>query len=178
MRPWLVGIASFAALLFLANLVFDLKTTCRDGWASPSIGSQGACSSHGGVTRKGGLLTIIILIASVGAALKTEHVFERREAARWKESNRQRSVPADSKLASTKLTPVDECEVLELNPHTATPITPAAPGQKACPKCGAAMRKKKAKRGYNRGNMFWSCSRYPLCTGLSKLERRKPYAKN
>lgn len=25
-------------------------TSCRDGWGSPSIGSRGACSHHGGVT--------------------------------------------------------------------------------------------------------------------------------
>ena len=27
----------------------DLGERCSDGWASPSIGSPGACSHHGGV---------------------------------------------------------------------------------------------------------------------------------
>lgn len=31
------------------NSVEDLNLRCADGWESPSIGKQGACSSHGGV---------------------------------------------------------------------------------------------------------------------------------
>lgn len=42
------GIAiGFACFLVLAHLVPD--SVCRDGWQSPSIGRQGACSHHGGV---------------------------------------------------------------------------------------------------------------------------------
>jgi endonuclease YncB( thermonuclease family) len=35
-----------------------------------------------------------------------------------------------------------------------------------CPKCGAEMRRRVAKRGRNKGREFWGCSRYPACKGI------------
>ncbi len=35
----------------------------------------------------------------------------------------------------------------------------------ACPKCGATMRKRLAKKGRNAGNVFWSCPNWPECDG-------------
>ncbi len=35
----------------------------------------------------------------------------------------------------------------------------------ACPKCGAPMKRKLARTGFNAGNHFWSCSNYPACRG-------------
>jgi|APLak6261699311_1056244.scaffolds.fasta_scaffold00073_69 restriction system protein len=40
-------------------------------------------------------------------------------------------------------------------------------GKKACPKCGSDMVKRIAKRGENAGNMFFGCSRYPDCKGIT-----------
>ena len=45
----------FIAILVLSNWLFGY-TGCRDGWSSPSIGSRGACSHHGGVTSNFSLL--------------------------------------------------------------------------------------------------------------------------
>lgn len=42
-----------ALILFLDAVHPDRPTACYDGWSSPSIGRQGACSHHGGV-REGG----------------------------------------------------------------------------------------------------------------------------
>lgn len=39
-----------------------------------------------------------------------------------------------------------------------------------CPRCGAAMRLRRAQQGHNAGNRFWGCSRYPRCTGTRTLE--------
>ena len=36
----------------------------------------------------------------------------------------------------------------------------------SCPICGATMVKRVAKRGKNKGNTFWGCSRYPDCRGI------------
>jgi len=52
-------IFTFLALLILGNILFGY-TGCRDGWSSPSIGTQGACSHHGGVTSNFGLIFIIV----------------------------------------------------------------------------------------------------------------------
>ena len=39
-----------------------------------------------------------------------------------------------------------------------------------CPRCGAPLRIRTAKRkGYN-GRQFWGCSRYPACTNLQELD--------
>lgn len=37
------------------------------------------------------------------------------------------------------------------------------PAQKSCPKCGAEMVLRTAKRGANAGNQFWGCSNFPSC---------------
>jgi four helix bundle suffix protein len=39
----------------------------------------------------------------------------------------------------------------------------------ACPECGAAMRKRKAKSGKNVGQEFWGCSKFPACSGVRSL---------
>lgn len=39
-----------------------------------------------------------------------------------------------------------------------------------CPKCGATMERKLARRGVNAGNAFWSCTRYPACKGSRNIE--------
>lgn len=45
--PFAVGFAAFfICFVGLASVL----GTCADGWSSPSIGSQGACSWHGGVS--------------------------------------------------------------------------------------------------------------------------------
>jgi restriction system protein len=57
----------------------------------------------------------------------------------------------------------------------AEPATSTAPKQvlsvqtrtePTCPKCGAPMIKRTAKKGANAGNSFWGCSRYPECRGI------------
>ena len=54
-HPILTGVITGLLVFLLTRLalgnVFDLSATCRDGWNSSSIGSQGACSHHGGVDR-------------------------------------------------------------------------------------------------------------------------------
>jgi len=47
MHPATLAVIAAALAYVLLSLIFP--TTCVDGWASPSIGIQGACSSHGGV---------------------------------------------------------------------------------------------------------------------------------
>ncbi len=45
----------------------------------------------------------------------------------------------------------------------------AISGAPTCPKCGAPMIKRYAKRGVNSGNPFWSCSKFPSCTGTRNV---------
>lgn len=39
-----------------------------------------------------------------------------------------------------------------------------------CPKCGAVMRRRQAKRGPNGGGYFYGCSRYPRCNGARPID--------
>lgn len=39
----------------------------------------------------------------------------------------------------------------------------------ACPKCGAGMAKRQAKRGANAGQYFWGCTNYPGCRGTMQI---------
>lgn len=44
----LIGLAMFLLIIIL-GFAWDGSSRCNDGWSSPSIGRQGACSYHGGV---------------------------------------------------------------------------------------------------------------------------------
>ena len=62
-KGWVAGVIFWALGLFLIGPV-----KCSDGWDSPSIGKQGACSHHGGVNR---LPQTIVLFLSVGFGFYT-----------------------------------------------------------------------------------------------------------
>lgn len=176
MRPWLIGIATFVSLHIAASLVLDLRATCRDGWSSPSIGSPGACSHHGGVDRRGGLLTILFLLASVGIAFKLDNVIERRELEKDRQNAKLRR-NSDTEIGSLTIQNVERGNKTGVGDPRSTkllrPIIPAQPGKLACPQCGSAMRMKKARKGYYRGKFFWSCTRFPQCKGTAKAAHKK-----
>jgi hypothetical protein len=56
------------AAVFLLLLQFVPEARCADGWASPSIGRQGACSHHGGV-RGSGIWLLLAAAVGVGAGI-------------------------------------------------------------------------------------------------------------
>jgi hypothetical protein len=62
---WTVGIVMSVLLLPFG----PRAGVCSDGWASPSIGSQGACSHHGGVDGSGGIYITVVLVASCYAGV-------------------------------------------------------------------------------------------------------------
>jgi len=43
---------------------------------------------------------------------------------------------------------------------------------RSCPKCGAQMVMREAKRGPNAGNNFWGCTNYPRCRGTVNTTRQ------
>jgi len=47
-----------------------------------------------------------------------------------------------------------------------------APGI-ACPECGAPMVERIARRGFNAGNRFLGCSRFPVCRGTRSARTRE-----
>jgi len=124
---------------------------CADGWQSPSIGIQGACSHHGGVV--------------------TRHVDERTDTQRyecygfdaagtlgfltalilWSGGPPPRRDHSSQSLAATP--PVD---------------TPR------CPRCSRHMIRRRARRGRHAGHYFWGCSAYPSCRGTRPGDTTRP----
>lgn len=156
----IVGFAAFVLFTIVAGqLLGPLK--CRDGWASASIGSQGACSWHGGVDRSRDGLSFIFMI---GAGLVGAGFYATRLAQRLDKSPPKPPSPPVSRSGGPSLTQSDRTASSPLMRRT-KPIVPARPGAKACPHCGSGMRLRTARRGARRGKRFWGCSRYPDCTG-------------
>ncbi|MBN9454264.1 MAG: hypothetical protein J0I42_20195 [Bosea sp.] len=71
------GVATFVATFIFLNLISG-PLTCNSGWASPSIGSQGACSHHGGVDRLPGFLRFL---ASAAAGITVGNWVSKRNSA-------------------------------------------------------------------------------------------------
>jgi hypothetical protein len=65
--PVLVGLGVFAIFAVLSLWLFGPES-CRDGWLSTSIGTQGACSWHGGVSRHPSALFIVYFVIAAGLA--------------------------------------------------------------------------------------------------------------
>ena len=54
-------------------------------------------------------------------------------------------------------------------PIPRVPEEPQAEVEPVCPKCGAAMVLREAKRGANAGGRFWGCTNYPKCRHIVSL---------
>ena len=60
-----VGIVAF----FVFSYLFIPELACEDGWKSPSIGKQGACSHHGGVRNDWGVFFLVLSLSVVSGVL-------------------------------------------------------------------------------------------------------------
>jgi hypothetical protein len=65
-----IAVAAFFILQSLLTIFLDQilgPVKCSDGYASPSIGRSGACSSHGGVDKSRDALIAVLSLAGAGA---------------------------------------------------------------------------------------------------------------
>lgn len=88
MKGFIAICCGFAILFGGGRLIAAIapKAVCRDGWESPSIGTQGACSHHGGVKKPWtDVLMLPLLGASVGGG-----VFVLIKLDQWEEYRRRR----------------------------------------------------------------------------------------
>ena len=150
---WLVGISLFFALAH-----FSPAVTCRDGWASQSIGRQGACSHHGGV-KDNGWFVLLSLAISIGSGVFTATKLHERSTKKSCEGQQESQSPSNS--------PPDA----QLPDHLKRPPTNGLP---PCPQCGGAMKIRHARRGRNKGNTFLGCSHYPRCRGTRPYKQDAP----
>lgn len=85
---WIVGLA-----LLIYGQRWIPESGCVDGWESPSIGSRGACSHHGGVSSAGAWAEILLLGASfVSGVLVTNKLNPnaKEELEEWQRRQRER----------------------------------------------------------------------------------------
>lgn len=84
MDSFIVRCALFCAGITLSMMffssIFDFTPRCVDGWRSPSIGTQGACSHHGGVASTGRGLAFLASIAIGVVAYRLPTFFARQKA--------------------------------------------------------------------------------------------------
>ena len=65
-----IAIVAFFILQNLLTILFEQMfgpVKCSDGYASPSIGRSGACSSHGDVDKSRDMLIAVLSLAGAGA---------------------------------------------------------------------------------------------------------------
>lgn len=168
MQLRMTALAAIAAPIGLSLLWPPSPATCRDGWASPSIGRSGACSWHGGVKRGGGLRFLAMVASAAGAARLTFIAFKPKGAPKPPAPPSPRAppphhprTPADSHSRPTERLEEDQ-------PVRHRPIKRNSRGNVGCPKCGAVMVTRKAKHGSFAGRSFWGCSRFPECRGTRR----------
>jgi hypothetical protein len=76
-------LAVLVVVFFVAWIVFGAalySAVCSDGWKSPSIGSSGACSHHGGVDQSWKYYSLLL----AGGATFLTHRFIDWVASRWR----------------------------------------------------------------------------------------------
>lgn len=64
---WFIFFAVLISSRVIIGHFFDLRSRCEDGWFSPSIGTQGACSHHNGVDYSRAELALMVSVVA-GAA--------------------------------------------------------------------------------------------------------------
>lgn len=96
--PKLLPSVSFALLLLIGSCegIQELNgpRKCRDGWRSPSIGRQGACSHHGGVAA--GAWSFLIIPAfglAVGGGVWAYRRLDRFERSKQRPQLERRDAP-------------------------------------------------------------------------------------
>lgn len=114
---------------------------CNDGWASPSIGTRGACSSHGGVKREHSGIKFFF---SVGIGYLASYLYgRRRDAVLQRKSEEGKPIQKASLYKEDK------------------PGTPLK-----CPLCGGRMGLQLLKNGRRQ----WICWRSSVCPGVRPLK--------
>lgn len=79
------------------------------------------------------------------------------------------SVPASTVALTVKPPPRPITQPQRAPGVTATPRVIATSVTPKCPRCGASMVRRTARRGRNAGGQFWGCSRYPRCKGTHNI---------
>lgn len=167
---WSKSIGLAAAIVFLIiSGIFRGEATCADGSHSPSIGTRGACSHHGGVARTGPLWFLISIAFGFAAWGLADANSPRRR--REQDEQRQRALAEAARL-EVRRAEFDQRRTVETlrTPGLETVIEPVdAHVGKRCPKCNEAMAAVMSSTGPHANRLQWKCAN-PTCDGAVLIE--------
>ena len=121
MIAFLVRLALFWVGLILSmtlfSFIFDFTPRCEDGWRSPSIGTQGACSYHGGIAWTGRGLAFLV---SIGLGVLAYNMPAILADARRPSTPRRERPPSPQKQPRPAEIPVPQQASRPIQPDTRT----------------------------------------------------------
>lgn len=132
---------------------------CNDGWVSPSLGTQGACSHHGGVND---FPIQLLFVVSVLLGFFT-YLFLSSNQRSGGQQFTSHEGKTDQTIEQYFELPVTEVDSEHVYKKTETQ------SQISCPLCDSKMIKRTARRGPTAGQQFYGCSKYPKCKGTLSL---------
>lgn len=149
---WMAKKAYTKNLSFLVGLFFFVLTyallphssgppMCNDGWASPSIGTQGACSGHSGVKREHSGIKFFF---SVGIGYLASYLYGRRRDAVRQQKSEEGKPTLKGSLHKQDKPSTDPRALFK------------------CPLCGSSM----GIRLMKNGGKQWVCRRSSVCSGV------------
>lgn len=128
--PLIVGFTTFLVLSFAGSAIIG-PLSCNDGWQSPSIGKQGACSHHGGVNELPKYL--VLIVAGFGGVIAGSYYSGVESRSTGKQSD-DRSMHQNFEVGTSH---IDDLETLLADVEE----------KMSCPLCGADMVERTAQKG-------------------------------
>jgi hypothetical protein len=165
-----IGVAAALAVLILAKILSG-PATCADGWGSPSIGTRGACSYHGGVAGGGTLwfvVSIVVGFTAWGFADARSPTRRRRQ-----EEEMQKQL-AEAEKVTTRRREFEEQQAAQSD-NRSSPVTTGESktvvpdASKRCLKCNEAMRAVISSVGPYANQLRWECLN-SACDGSLPVE--------
>jgi hypothetical protein len=140
-------------------------TKCRDGWHSPSIGAQGACSHHDGVDRSltwRSVLKLVVAGASAYAVVVFRNPSQPNVHPNLPSPISPPSIPVTSSQAPT-------APRIDFGKSRLAAIRKTSPETPKCLECNASTQLRYNKEKNGLVTFFWGCSNYPDCEGFMSL---------
>lgn len=156
---WSKSIGVAAAVGFLiAGWLLSGAASCADGWRSPSIGTSGACSYHGGVQRGSPLWFLISIAVGFSAWGIAEANSPRKK--RELEEERLRKIAAQVELEQRRISFNDHSADSQPDESTIVNAIDGAGASvgKRCSKCNSEMRAVILTESPLANALHWQCS--------------------
>lgn len=127
-HPITIGIICFFISIVALKLFFG-PVSCVSGWVSPSIGSSGACSHHGGVANQPiGILALIVGVVAWNIAnkRKIQNASKNDETLNGKDKEKAKSKPINQReytFSNANVSMANDAELFKEYKNQGGPLT-------------------------------------------------------